>query len=114
MKQDKVFLKHMLDEIEFVLKESKNLDFEKFMKNEILKRAFVRSFEIIGEATKNISKDFKEKNPQVEWKKIAGLRDRLIHKYFGINWDIVWDLAKNKLPELKGKIYKIMKEKAKC
>jgi uncharacterized protein with HEPN domain len=110
MKDDKVYLRHILDEIHFLLKETEKLNFSKFIENEILIRAVSRSFEIIGEATKNLSKEFKKKNVEIEWKKIAGFRDKLIHYYFGINWDIVWSVIKDKLPTLKDQIEKLLKK----
>lgn len=61
----------------------------------------IRSLEIIGEATKKIDDDFKAKYPYVEWKKMARTRDKLIHDYFGVDFDIVWDIISSKLPELK-------------
>lgn len=110
MNENEAFLRHILDEIEFLAKQFRGLQFQELMEDEVLKRASVRSLEVIGEATKNLSEDFKEKYPVVEWKKIAGLRDKLIHHYFGINWDIVWDVIKNKLPDL-GKEIRILIEK---
>ncbi|MGB8217280.1 MAG: DUF86 domain-containing protein [Candidatus Methanoperedens sp.] len=104
MKSDEVFIKHILDEIGFLKAQSENLESEDLMKNEVLKRAFPRSIEIIGEAAKNISDPLKEKYPDIEWKKIVGMRDKLIHAYFGISWDIVWDVVKNKLPEMEKSI----------
>ncbi|HEY3370942.1 MAG TPA: HepT-like ribonuclease domain-containing protein [Prolixibacteraceae bacterium] len=65
-----------------------------------LKRAVVRSLEIIGEATKKIPADFKIKWDSIKWKNMAGMRDRLIHDYMGVNYSIVWDVVKNKIPEL--------------
>lgn len=70
------------------------------MFDETLKRATVRSLEIIGEATKKIPADFKVKWDSIKWKNMAGMRDRLIHDYMGVNYSIVWDVVKNKIPEL--------------
>jgi len=106
--RDEAFLRHILDEIKFLSERCGRLEFSELMDDEVLKRACVRSLEVIGEAVKNLSEDFKERNPEVEWKKIAGLRDKLIHRYFGVDWDIVWDIIKNKLPDLEEKIRKLM------
>jgi uncharacterized protein with HEPN domain len=108
--ENEAFLRHILDEIEFLANQCRGLQFQELMEDEVLKRASVRSLEVIGEATKNLSEEFKEKYPVVEWKKIAGLRDKLIHHDFGINWDIVWDVIENKLPDL-GKEIRILIEK---
>jgi uncharacterized protein with HEPN domain len=114
MKSDREFLKHVLDEILFVTGETKSMTFDDFMKNEILKRACTRSLEIIGEAVKNLSADFRKKHRDIEWKKIAGMRDKVIHFYFGVNWDIVWDVIEKQLPALKSKIEDHIKEFDTC
>jgi len=77
------------------------------MDDETLKRALSRSLEIIGEASKNLSDKFKNNHPEVEWKKIAGLRDKLIHSYFGVDWYTVWDVVRIKIPELKNQLEKL-------
>jgi len=110
MKLNQVFLKHILDEINFLMKETKELKFEEFLQDEVLKRASSRSLETLGEAVKNLSEDFKKRYKDIDWKKISGLRDKIIHHYFGVNWDIVWDVIKNKLPELKAKMEHIFEE----
>jgi len=74
----------------------------------LIQDGVVRNLEIIGEAVKNIPEDIKRNNPDVEWRKIAGLRDILVHAYFGIDVEVVWDIVKNKVPELKEKIEKIL------
>jgi uncharacterized protein with HEPN domain len=110
MKHEQVFLKHIMDEINFLIRETNDLKFEDFMKNEILKRACARSLEIIGEAVKNLPADFKRKRKGIEWKKIAGLRDKIIHYYFGVNWDILWDVIRNQLPRLKEQVESILEQ----
>lgn len=103
------FLRHIFDECNFILNTSKNLTLEKLINDETLKRAIVRSLEIIGEATKKIPADFKIKWNLIQWKNMAGMRDRLIHDYMGVNYMIVWDVVKNKIPELQKQIDFVLK-----
>ncbi len=110
LKRAEPFLKHILEEIEYLQKKSNQLKYEDFISDEDLKRSFVRSLEVIGEATKNLPQDFRNKHTQVQWKDIAGLRDVLIHRYFGVDYKSVWDIIKNKIPELKRQIEKILSE----
>lgn len=84
------YIRHILDEIDFINTAiDDSITKSVFLENEILKRAVVRSLEIIGEATKKIPKVFKDKWDNVEWKNMAGMRDRLIHDYMGVNYNIV-------------------------
>lgn len=108
MRQDKIYLQHILDELNFILNESNNLNFDIFIESEIYTRAFSRSLEIIGEAVKSLSSDFKESHDEIEWKKIAGMRDKLIHEYFKVDYEIIWDVIKNKLPDVKIKIEQLL------
>ena len=109
-KQPEEYLKHILDEIEFVLGSSQELSEDKFMHDETLQRAYSRSLEIIGEATKKLPKEFTDKHLQVDWSLMAGMRDKLIHHYFGGDYAIVWDVVKNELPKLKPQIKEIIKK----
>ena len=84
-----------------------------FLENETLKRAVIRSLEIIGETTKKISADFKYNWKSILWKNMAGMRDRLIHDYMGVNYSIVWDVVKNKIPELYDQIESVIEEDSK-
>lgn len=98
------YVRHILDECNFILLVCGHLTKDKFVNDETLKRAITRSLEIIGEATKNIPAEFKYKWNTVQWKNMAGMRDRLIHDYHGVNYSIVWDVVKNKIPELQKQI----------
>ena len=77
------------------------MDYESFVRNPTIKRAFVRSLEIIGEASKKLSEDVRAMQPDIEWRKITGMRDRLIHNYFGVDHTIVWNVATTKLSDLR-------------
>ena len=101
-------IRHILDEIDYILTQIPNTDFDSFVKNATLKRAFVRSIEIIGEASKKLPEDVKSKQPDIEWRKVAGMRDRLIHDYFGVDYTIVWDVATTKLPDLREKLQSLL------
>lgn len=83
------------------------LSYDEFIKDKKTQDAVVRSLEIIGEAAKNLSVELKKKRRDIPWRELAGLRDRLIHQYFGVNFDIVWRIIKQELPELARQIEKI-------
>jgi uncharacterized protein with HEPN domain len=103
------YLKHILDECAFILSVvDEDTSKEDFLSNEMLKRAIIRSLEIIGEATKKIPADFKAVQSTIKWKNMAGMRDRLIHNYMGVNYNIVWDVIKNKIPELHQQISEVI------
>jgi uncharacterized protein with HEPN domain len=93
-------IKHIQEETAFILNHTENLTREAYLMDEVLCRASIRSLEIIGEATKKLSNEFKSEHFQIEWKKIAGTRDKLIHDYYGIDYDIVWDILTSKIIEL--------------
>ncbi len=108
MKHNEVYLNHILDEISFLLSTTESLEYESFYENEIYTRAFSRSLEIIGEAVKNLSADFRKSHKEIEWKKISGMRDKIIHQYFNVDYEILWDVIKNKLPDIKEKIQTLL------
>lgn len=102
------YLRHILDEISYIEGATLHLAKTDFLSDETLKRSFVRSLEIIGEAVKKIPQDFRSGHPDIDWRRIAGMRDRLIHDYMGVDYSIVWDAVSNKLPELKKAIQSIL------
>jgi uncharacterized protein with HEPN domain len=110
LKKNKLYLGHINDEVNYLLKRSENLTYEEFLNNEDLIRSFTKSLEIIGEASKNITISLRKKYPAIEWKEIAGLRDILVHRYFSVNYKIIWDIIRNKLPDLKKKLKEILDE----
>ena len=109
-KDPKEFLRHILDECSYIISVSEGLSYDDFLENETLKRAVVRSLEIIGEATKKIPADFKVKWNSIQWKNMAGMRDRLIHDYIGVNYAIVWDVMKNKIPDMHNQISEFLSQ----
>jgi uncharacterized protein with HEPN domain len=94
------YLLHILDETRYLMTVSNDLDQATFLKDETLKRAITRSIEIIGEAVKQVPDPLRHKYPHVEWRAMAGMRDRLIHVYFSVDYDIVWDVVINHIPQL--------------
>lgn len=107
---DKEFLLDIKEAINRIEKYIIGITYEQFLEKTEKQDAIIRNFEIIGEAVKQLTKDFKYKHKDIEWKEISGMRDKIIHFYFGVNWDIVWKAIKNKLPTLKEKIEVILKE----
>ena len=106
------YLQHILDETAYLVDRAEGLNKKEFIQDETLKRAFVRSLEIIGEATKNVSADLRQKYGHIDWRAMAGMRDRLIHRYFGIDYDIVWDVVINKVPLLQQGVQQIIQNES--
>jgi len=102
------YLRHMLGEAEYLLHASAGLSKEEFLASETLRRAFVRSLEVIGEAARKVPENIRQQHPQVEWRAMTGMRDRLIHGYFGVDYDLVWDVVTHKLPALRGYLRQVL------
>ena len=109
-----VFIEHIIEFIADIEDFTKGVSKEEFMKDKKLQSAVIRNIEVIGEAVKNIPFIFRKKYPNIEWIKIAGMRDKLMHHYFGVNLENVWKVIEENIPVLKKQILEILaKEKIK-
>ncbi len=109
MKRDyALFLKDVLDAIDSIEKFVEGITLDEFRRDDKTSSAVIRKFEVIGEATKHVPEQIRDEHPEIPWKSIAGLRDRLIHAYFGIDHKLVWDAIKTELPKLKPKLKEIV------
>ena len=102
------YLHHILAESHYLAKAAEGVPRDEFMRDETLKRAFVRSLEVIGEAAKHVPDELRRKYGRIDWRAMAGMRDRLIHAYFGVDYEIVWDAVTNKVPGLSRDIENIV------
>ncbi len=103
-RSDKEFILDMLTACERIINYTRNMDFEDFENNDLVLDAVVRNIEILGEATKRISDEFKDKYSEIPWKEIARTRDKIIHFYFGVDVDIIWDIVQADIPDLSKKL----------
>ena len=108
--RDKGRLQHILDAIEKSLEFTKNVSFDEYVANTLLKYAVVKCVEIIGEASYKLTKEFREQHPEIEWNKMIGMRHILVHGYYQTEDKFVWDTVKKSLPDLKERIGKIYEE----
>lgn len=102
------YLRHIAVEADYLVEQSGSLSKESFLASATFRRAFVRSLEIIGEAAKKVPEDFRAQHPQVEWRGMAAMRDRLIHGYFGVDHDLVWEVVTMRIPELRRAVGRIL------
>jgi uncharacterized protein with HEPN domain len=109
MRDDQVYLRHIRDAIDSILEYTAGGQ-EQFSRNKMMQDAVVRNLEIIGEAVKNLSSGLRTRHPTVPWQQIAGLRDVLIHQYFGVNLELVWQVVEQRLPELRRLVVRLIEE----
>lgn len=110
MKKDSViYIKHIEECIAKIIDYTKDVNEETFIKNTLIQDAVIRNFEVIGEATKQLSLEFRAKYNHIEWKKIAGMRDKLIHDYIGVDLWAVWGVVEKVIPEFQKQIAEILK-----
>ncbi|MBF0338959.1 MAG: DUF86 domain-containing protein [Nitrospirae bacterium] len=110
MRKTSLYLKDMLDAMTAIERFVTGIGYEEFRDDDKTSSAVIRKFEIIGEATKHITQEIRIKYPQIPWKEMAGFRDKLIHFYFGVNFELVWDTIKNVIPDVKLAIEAILRE----
>jgi uncharacterized protein with HEPN domain len=101
------YFRDVVEQIEKIEIFIKDLSYDDFIKDERTVYAVIRCFEVVGEAVKNIPKELKNKYPEIPWKRISGMRDKLIHEYFGVDYQTLWETIKKRIPEIKPLLKKI-------
>ena len=109
-KDTKIFIQHILENIERIESFSKTLSEDELFKDVLRQYAIIRAVELIGESAKNLPNSFKKEHPSIAWKKIIGTRDKVIHQYFGIDLKVIWEIVKKDIPKLKEEILNVLKE----
>ena len=113
MKNDLLYLNHILESINAIIEFTTNQTHESFQKSRLLQSACLREIEVIGEAAKNISHSLKTTYPKIPWKLLSATRDKIIHHYFGIDTSIIWNIVKNDIPKLELQIREVIQNEIK-
>lgn len=112
MRDSTLYLKDILDAMEAIESFVEGMDLDEFQRDDKTSSAVIRKFEIIGEATKNLPDGVKNKNPDLPWREMAGMRDKLIHFYFGVKYDLVWHTIKDVIPQIRPVLIEIFQEES--
>ena len=110
MRESKIYLRDIFDAMVSIESFVEKMDFDQFKEDDKTTSAVIRKLEIIGEAAKNIPQNITQKHPTVPWKEMAGMRDKLIHFYFGVNLKLVWQTVKHRIPQVKPSIKQLLDE----
>jgi uncharacterized protein with HEPN domain len=109
-KDDSVYLRHILDAISRIEEYTHGIKYQDFMNNHLVQDGVIRQIEIVGEATKRLSKETRGRHPEIPWKDMSGMRNKLMHGYFGVDLDAVWDTVERDIPTLKKKLKEIVQQ----
>lgn len=110
MRDSKIYLRDIFNAMISIESFVENMNFDQFMEDDKTSSAVIRKLEIIGEAAKNVPQSITQKYPTVPWKEMAGMRDKLIHFYFGVNLKLVWQTVKHRIPQVKPTIKQLLDE----
>lgn len=109
-RRERDFLIDIEDAISRILEYTAGMNWDEYLSDSKTQDAVVRNLEVIGEATKNLSDEFRDQHTRIPWRDMAGTRDRLMHHYFGVNQEVVWQIVEHDLPALKGQIEQVIRD----
>jgi uncharacterized protein with HEPN domain len=109
MKDDLVYVHHILDAVNQIQRYTKNLTYKKFLRSRVIQDAVIRQVTIIGEASRQLSIEFQKNNPQIPWGQIIGMRNKLVHDYFGVDLGEVWRVVQEDLPVLRKQLKQLLR-----